>query len=91
MSSSFDSEILYQGDIWRRVDTLPRFIAEGWQLSLHEIGVASIIRTPFHAAEMIPMVGTNYSGDVALYVPQIQWDEAISFLDNDDTSQNDPN
>lgn len=89
MSQEFDNEVLYQGDIWRRVDTLPRFIAEGWQLSLQEIGVASMIRTPFHIAEMIPMVGTNYSGDVALYVPQVQWDEAISFLDNDDTSKHD--
>lgn len=88
MSTHFDDEVLYQGDLWRRVDTLPRLLAEGWRRNLREGGVVSVIRTPFNwvmASPVIEIESGGYMGDVGLYVPQVQWEEAIRILDGEET------
>lgn len=79
----YEDRVLYQGDPWVRLDTLPRLLAEGWRRTLREEGVVSVIRTPFQwvmASPVIEIESGGYMGDVALYVPLVQWDEALSAL-----------
>lgn len=83
---SFDDRVLYQGDVWVRLDTLPRLLAEGWRRTLAEGGVVSVLRTPFQwvmASPVIEIESGGYMGDVALYVPEVQWEEANAILDGD--------
>ncbi len=75
---SFDDRVTYQGDPWVRLDTLPRTLAGG--------GVVSVIRTPFQwvmASPVIEIESGGYLGDVALYVPEVQWDEAVAIMDGE--------
>lgn len=84
--ANFEDKVMYQGDIWVRFDTLPRLLAEGWRRTLAEGGVVSVIRTPFQwvmASPVIEIETGGYLGDVALYVPEVQWDEANAILDGD--------
>lgn len=77
----YDEQVSYQGDPWRRLDTMPRLMAEGWRRSLAEAGVVSVIRTPFQwvmASPVIEIETGGYMGDVALYVPVVQWEEALA-------------
>ena len=74
---------MYQGDPWVRLDTLPRIMAEGWRRTLAEGGVVSVIRTPFQwvmASPVIEIETGGYQGDVGLYVPLVQWYEALRVL-----------
>ena len=80
---SYADRALYQGDVWVRYDTLPRLLAEGWRRSLAQAGVVSVIRTPFQwvmASPVIEIETGGYLGDVALYVPLVQWAEALAAL-----------
>ncbi|SEJ37259.1 hypothetical protein SAMN04488058_10714 [Deinococcus reticulitermitis] len=79
----FADRATYQGDPWVRLDTLPRIMAEGWRRTLAEGGVVSVIRTPFQwvmASPVIEIETGGYQGDVGLYVPLVQWDEALRVL-----------
>ncbi|THF86568.1 hypothetical protein E7T09_10705 [Deinococcus sp. KSM4-11] len=79
----YEDRVLYQGDIWVRVDTLPRLLAEGWRRSLSGGGVVSVVRTPFQWAMGSPVIEIEtggYMGDVGLYVPEVQLDEALALL-----------
>lgn len=84
----YEDRVLYQGDPWVRLDTLPRLLAEGWRRTLRESGVVSVIRTPFQwvmASPVIEIESGGYMGDVALYVPLVQWDEALAALGEEST------
>lgn len=83
---NYDDRVLYQGDPWVRLDTLPRLLAEGWRRTLRAGGVVSVIRTPFQWVMNSPVIeleSGGYMGDVALYVPLVQWDEALELLGED--------
>ncbi|WP_135228835.1 hypothetical protein [Deinococcus fonticola] len=85
--ASFDDRVMYQGDIWVRIDTLPRLLAEGWRRTLREGGVVSVVRTPFQwvmASPVIEIETGGYLGDVGLYVPEVQLEEAVAILDGPD-------
>lgn len=80
----FSDEVIYQGDPWVRIDTLPRLLAEGWRRTLREGGVVSVMRTPFQwvmSSPVIEIESGGYMGDVGLYVPQVQYAEALAILD----------
>lgn len=82
----FEDRVLYQGDPWVRLDTLPRLLAEGWRRTLAQGGVVSVVRTPFQwvmASPVIEIETGGYLGDVGLYVPLVQWDEALALLGED--------
>lgn len=82
--AQFDDRVMYQGDLWVRIETLPRLLAEGWRRTLREGGVVSVIRTPFQwvmASPVIEIETGGYLGDVGLYVPEVQLQEAIAILD----------
>ncbi|WP_261664465.1 hypothetical protein [Deinococcus sp. Marseille-Q6407] len=71
------------GHRWRRVDTLPRLLAEGWRRDLAEGGVVSALLTPAGwsvAAPVYEIIAGNYLGDVGLYVPEVQYAEALELL-----------
>lgn len=85
--SHFEDQVVYQGDIWVRLDTLPRLLAEGWRQTLREGGVVSVLRTPFQwvmATPVIEIETGGYMGDVGLYVPQVQWQEALDIIGEPD-------
>ena len=82
--AAFEERVLYQGDPWVRIDTLPRLLAEGWRRTLSAGGVVSVIRTPFQwvmASPVIEIEMGGYLGDVGLYVPEVQLAEALALLD----------
>ena len=75
---------MYQGDVWVRLDTLPRLIAESLRRTLSTHGIVSVIRTPFQwvmASPVIEIETGGYMGDVGLYVPEVQQREADALLD----------
>lgn len=79
----FEDRVLYQGDPWVRLDTLPRLLAEGWRRTLSAGGVVSVVRTPFQWSMGSPVIEIEtggYLGDVGLYVPEVQLPEALSLL-----------
>ena len=76
--------VRYQGDVWVRLDTLPRLIAESVRRTLTQHGIVSVVRTPFQwvmASPVIEIETGGYLGDVGLYVPQVQRREAEDLLD----------
>ncbi len=76
--------VMYQGDPWVRLDTLPRLIAESVRRTLSAHGIVSVVRTPFQwvmASPVIEIETGGYMGDVGLYVPQVQHREANALLD----------
>lgn len=84
---AFEDRVLYQGDPWVRVDTLPRLLAEGWRRTLMEGGVVSVVRTPFQWSMGSPVIEIEtggYMGDVGLYVPEVQLPEALVLLGLED-------
>ncbi|WP_237427132.1 hypothetical protein [Deinococcus xianganensis] len=85
--ATFEDRVLYQGDPWVRVDTLPRLLAEGWRRTLLEVGVVSVVRTPFQwsmGSQAIEIETGGYMGDVGLYVPEVQLPEALALLGFDE-------
>jgi hypothetical protein len=85
----YDDRVRHQGDIWVRLDTLPRLLAEGWRRTLSAGGVVSVVRTPFQWAMGSPVIEIEtggYMGDVGLYVPEVQLEEALALLSADDES-----
>ncbi|MBZ9713447.1 hypothetical protein [Deinococcus multiflagellatus] len=79
----FEDRVLYQGDPWVRLDTLPRLLAEGWRRTLSAGGVVSVVRTPFQWSMGSPVIEIEtggYMGDVGLYVPEVQLPEALVLL-----------
>ena len=58
MSAAYEDRALYQGDVWVRIDTLPRIMAEGWRRNLMEGGVVSVVRTPFQWSMGSPVIET---------------------------------
>lgn len=81
--AAFEERVLYQGDLWVRLDTLPRLLAEGWRRTLSAGGVVSVIRTPFQWVMSSPVIEIEtggYLGDVGLYVPEVQLAEALALL-----------
>ncbi|ACO44904.1 hypothetical protein DEDE109153_12920 [Deinococcus deserti] len=83
----YEDRVMYQGDIWVRLDTLPRLLAEGWRRILSEGGVVSVVRTPFQWAMASPVIEIEtggYLGDVGLYVPEVQLREALFLLGEED-------
>ena len=83
MSATYEDRALYQGDVWVRIDTLPRIMAEGWRRNLMEGGVVSVVRTPFQWSMGSPVIEIEtggYQGDVGLYVPEVQLAEALELL-----------
>ncbi|WP_291424454.1 hypothetical protein [Deinococcus sp.] len=84
---AFEDKVRYQGDIWVRLDTLPRLLAEGWRRTLAQGGVVSVMRTPFNwvmASPVIEIETGGYLGNVGLYVPEVQWEEAVAIMDGKD-------
>lgn len=89
----YDDVLLYQGDPWRRLATMPRLMADSWRLALAEDGVVSVLRTPFQwvmASPVIEIETGGYMGDVALYVPEVQWEEALAVWQGTDTDTSNP-
>ncbi|MEW6421258.1 MAG: hypothetical protein AB1511_05985 [Deinococcota bacterium] len=89
----YEDRVLYQGDVWVRLDTLPRLLAEGWRRTLAEGGVVSVVRTPFQWAMGSPVIEIEtggYMGDVGLYVPEVQLGEALALLQGDETDETFP-
>lgn len=85
--AQYEDQVLYQGDVWVRLDTLPRLLAEGWRRTLSAGGVVSVVRTPFQWAMGSPVIEIEtggYMGDVGLYVPQVQLPEALALLGAED-------
>ncbi|NTY01048.1 hypothetical protein [Deinococcus sp. JMULE3] len=85
--AAFEDRVLYQGDPWVRVETLPRLLAEGWRRTLTEGGVVSVVRTPFQWSMGSPVIEIEtggYMGDVGLYVPEVQLPEALALLGFED-------
>ncbi|UBV42440.1 hypothetical protein LAJ19_12545 [Deinococcus taeanensis] len=85
--AAFEDRVLYQGDPWVRLDTLPRLLAEGWRRTLTEGGVVSVVRTPFQWSMGSPVIEIEtggYMGDVGLYVPEVQLPEALVLLGLED-------
>lgn len=83
MSATYEDRALYQGDVWVRIDTLPRIMAEGWRRNLMDGGVVSVVRTPFQWSMGSPVIEIEtggYQGDVGLYVPEVQLAEALDLL-----------
>lgn len=83
MSAAYEDRALYQGDVWVRIDTLPRIMAEGWRRNLMDGGVVSVVRTPFQWSMGSPVIEIEtggYQGDVGLYVPEVQLAEALALL-----------
>ncbi|SMB88857.1 hypothetical protein [Deinococcus hopiensis] len=81
--AQYEDRVLYQGDVWVRLDTLPRLLAEGWRRTLGAGGVVTVIRTPFQWAMGSPVIEIEtggYMGDVGLYVPEVQLAEALALL-----------
>ncbi len=82
-AASYEDRVMYQGDVWVRLDTLPRLLAEGWRRTLSDGGVVSVIRTPFQWAMVSPVIEIEtggYLGDVGLYVPEVMLEEALHLL-----------
>lgn len=82
-AASYEDRVMYQGDVWVRLDTLPRLLAEGWRRTLSDGGVVSVIRTPFQWAMVSPVIEIEtggYQGDVGLYVPEVMLEEALELL-----------
>lgn len=91
--ATFEDRVLYQGDPWVRVDTLPRLLAEGWRRTLLEGGVVSVVRTPFQWSMGSPVIEIEtggYMGDVGLYVPEVQLPEALALLGFEDEAESGP-
>lgn len=75
------------GHRWRRVDTLPRLLAEGWRRDLSDGGVVSALLTPAGwsvSAPVYEIIAGAYLGDVGLYVPEVQYAEALDVLGIED-------
>ncbi|MFB9990724.1 hypothetical protein ACFFLM_01805 [Deinococcus oregonensis] len=82
-AATYEDRVMYQGDVWVRLDTLPRLLAEGWRRTLSDGGVVSVIRTPFQWAMVSPVIEIEtggYLGDVGLYVPEVMLEEALYLL-----------
>lgn len=91
--ATYEDRVMYQGDLWVRVDTLPRLLAEGWRRTLSDGGVVSVVRTPFQWAMGSPVIEIEtggYMGDVGLYVPEVQLAEALDLLGFDPEPGSDP-
>lgn len=74
----------YQGDPWVLLMTMPRIVAESYRRLLAESGVVTVIRTPFQWVMSSPVIEIEtggYMGDVGLYVPQVQAQEASDILE----------
>ena len=76
--------VTYQGDPWVLLFTMPRIVAESYRRLLAERGVVTVIRTPFQWVMSSPVIEIEtggYMGDVGLYVPQVQEQEALALMD----------
>ena len=77
----------HSGQVWQRIEVLPRLLAEGWRRDLSADGVVSALLTPSgwaFSAPIYEIVAGIYLGDVGLYVPQVQYAEALDVLGIDD-------
>ncbi len=82
-----ETEVLFQGDPWVRVAEFPRLVAESYRRLLTARGVVSAIRTPFQWVFVSPVIEIEtggYLGDVGLYVPRVQREEALRVLEGGD-------
>lgn len=80
------TRVLYQGDYWTQLDTLPRLVAESLRRVLAQHGIVSVVRTPFQwvmASPVIEIETGGYLGDVGLFVPEVQYHEALNVLEED--------
>lgn len=87
MAESFEQVVTYQGDPWVLLVTMPRIVAESYRRLLGESGVVTVIRTPFQWVMSSPVIEIEtggYMGDVGLYVPQVQEQEAAAILEGGD-------
>lgn len=78
--------VTLQGDPWVRVAEMPRLIAESYRRLLSAQGVVSAVRTPFQWVFVSPVIEIEtggYLGEVGLYVPQVQLQEALRVLEGD--------
>ncbi|MFC6617935.1 hypothetical protein [Deinococcus radiophilus] len=81
--SEYGDTVTHLGYSWRRVDTLPRLLAEGWRRELTDGCIASALLTPDGwsvAAPVYEVIAGSYLGDVGLYVPEVQYAEALELL-----------
>ncbi|ULH14616.1 hypothetical protein MF271_11400 [Deinococcus sp. KNUC1210] len=84
--SAFDRQVMYQGDPWVLLVTMPRIVAESYRRLLGDAGVVTVIRTPFQWVMSSPVIEIEtggYMGDVGLYVPLVQEREATRLLEGD--------
>lgn len=80
----FGDVVTYQGDPWVLLFTMPRIVAESYRRLLAEGGVVTVVRTPFQWVMSSPVIEIEtggYMGDVGLYVPQVQEQEALKMLE----------
>ncbi|WP_424950817.1 hypothetical protein [Deinococcus sp.] len=81
----YGQQVTYQGDPWVLLFTMPRIVAESYRRLLQGGGVVTVIRTPFQWVMSSPVIEIEtggYMGDVGLYVPLVQEQEALELLEN---------
>jgi hypothetical protein len=74
---------LLWGEVWVRVATLPRMIAESWRVLLTGRGIPSALKTPWQwvtTTNVIELEAGVYQGNVGLFVPETQRTEALEEL-----------
>ena len=76
-------QVTLMGQPWQHLATLPRLLAEGWRRELEMDGIVSALLTPTgwsFAAPISELIGGHYLGDVGLYVPAAQHEQATQLL-----------
>jgi hypothetical protein len=77
-----DRELL-GGNVWCRLESQPRAIAESFRRMLEAEGIPCVLRTPFGwvmGSNVIETEAGIYQGDVLLYVPEVCFDAAKNWL-----------
>jgi hypothetical protein len=83
---AYGQQVTYQGDPWVLLFTMPRIVAESYRRLLGDAGIVTVVRTPFQWVMSSPVIEIEtggYMGDVGLYVPLVQEQEALDLLQDD--------
>jgi hypothetical protein len=78
-----NERVLLGGNVWCLLETQPRAIAESFRRMLEAEGIPSALRTPFGwvmGSNVIETEAGIYHGDVLLYVPEVCFEAAKTWL-----------